>query len=301
MLRKLLPLFKNSFLSTVQPEQSSERFFIFFDEDSNEWLGIPKAEISESELNLLKALFPFSKFPIVNHTPETKVWHDFLLSDGQPPVYQSNSNFRCLQFHLQDRSMEDQEEIESAFKGFFSEDIFIVWENENSGIVIEEMKQISLSEKEIIAMSETVENDFYVKIYFYIGKEYSFSEQLRYHFQREREYFAFGKDHINSTNIFTFERVFPAYTAYHLPNELSEKLFHELEDVFQDDPEMFTTIKTFLENNLNASVTAKKLYIHRNTLQYRIDKFTEKTGIGLKDFYGAFTVFLACLLFDQKG
>jgi DNA-binding PucR family transcriptional regulator len=88
--------------------------------------------------------------------------------------------------------------------------------------------------------------------------------------------------------------------AYNLPKELSEKLFLELEDVFQEDPEMFVTIRTFLENNLNASVTAKKLYIHRNTLQYRVDKFTEKTGIGLKDFYGAFTVFLACLLFEQK-
>jgi DNA-binding PucR family transcriptional regulator len=63
---------------------------------------------------------------------------------------------------------------------------------------------------------------------------------------------------------------------------------------------MYSSIKVFLENNLNASLTAKKLYIHRNTLQYRIDKFIDKTGIQLKDFYGAYTVFLACLLFEQS-
>jgi DNA-binding PucR family transcriptional regulator len=74
----------------------------------------------------------------------------------------------------------------------------------------------------------------------------------------------------------------------------------ELNEAFLDDPEMFSTIKVFLENNLNASMTAKKLFIHRNTLQYRIDKFVEKTGIQLKDFYGAFTVFLACILFEQE-
>ena len=63
---------------------------------------------------------------------------------------------------------------------------------------------------------------------------------------------------------------------------------------------MYATIKVFLENNLNASLTAKKLYIHRNTLQYRIDKFIDKTGIQLKDFYGAFTVFLACFFLNKK-
>jgi DNA-binding PucR family transcriptional regulator len=87
--------------------------------------------------------------------------------------------------------------------------------------------------------------------------------------------------------------------AFSLPESIKDKVKLELSTVFTEDPELFTTIKVFLENNLNASLTAKKLYIHRNTLQYRIDKFIEKTGVQLKDFYGAFTVFLACLLFEQ--
>jgi DNA-binding PucR family transcriptional regulator len=85
-----------------------------------------------------------------------------------------------------------------------------------------------------------------------------------------------------------------------LPGELKQRATQVIFGVFNDDPEMYSSIKVFLENNLNASLTAKKLYIHRNTLQYRIDKFIDKTGIQLKDFYGAYTVFLACLLFEQS-
>jgi len=184
--------------------------------------------------------------------------------------------------------------------GFFTDDIIIVWENQNSGVVIEEKKDISLSEKELIAMSETLESDFYMKISFYIGKFHPLSEQLPGLYQQEKAYFLFAQKSLVSTQIFAFERVFPAFLASHLPKDLTERL-QEISEVFHEDIEMFTTIKAFLENNLNGSVTAKKLYIHRNTLQYRIDKFIEKTGIQLKDFYGAFTVFLACMLFEREN
>jgi DNA-binding PucR family transcriptional regulator len=150
-------------------------------------------------------------------------------------------------------------------------------------------------------MTETLESDFYVKISFFVGKFNPFSNQLRSKFLQEKEYFSFGiANLINQLNIFTFERIFPAYLGYHLPPEIKQKVMQVLFGVFCDDQELYATIKVFLENNLNASLTAKKLYIHRNTLQYRIDKFIDKSGIQLKDFYGAFTVFLACLLFEQS-
>jgi DNA-binding PucR family transcriptional regulator len=117
---------------------------------------------------------------------------------------------------------------------------------------------------------------------------------------QEKEYFEFAKENLERTNILTFEKVFPAFVAFNLPEYMKEKIKMELSSVFTEDPELYTTIKVFLENNLNASLTAKKLYIHRNTLQYRIDKFIDKTGVQLKDFYGAFTVLLACLLFEQR-
>ncbi|WHY78879.1 helix-turn-helix domain-containing protein [Neobacillus sp. WH10] len=299
MLRKLLSIYENSILFPSQPDKPSEQFYYFYSEAEDEWIGIPKTEMSEKELNLLKALYKTGEFQVSRVTTAEKAWYDFLFLHAPAPHSHSETFIRFIQFNINGNDA-NQVEIESALKGFFTEDVIIIWESGSRGIVVEEKKQISLSEEELISMSETLESDFYVTISFFIGKLNLNSEQLRSKFLLEKEYFSFAITKLGSPTIFTFERVFPAYLAHYLPEELKHRGSQEIAEVFHDDPEMFSTIKVFLENNLNASLTAKKLYIHRNTLQYRIDKFTEKTGIGLKDFYGAFTVFLACLLFEQN-
>lgn len=299
MLRKLTSIYRNSILFPNRPQKPSDQFFIFFNEADKEWIGIPKTEISEKEFNLLKTLYELIEFQSPTITSTAKGWDDFLLWDGPPPRYNSESSFRFIQFHI-NGNVTNQIELESALKGFFSDEIIIIWESLRRGIVIEEKKQVSLSEEELISMLEILESDFYVKISFYIGKHFLFSKQLPTQFRQEKEYFSFGLTNLGNPRIFTFERVFPAYLASNLPEQLKQKFNQEIIKVFNDDPEMFSTIKVFLENNLNASMTAKKLYIHRNTLQYRIDKFIEKSEIPLKDFYGAFTVFLACLLFENN-
>lgn len=299
MLKKLLLLYENSILYTEKPETPSEHLYVFYHDVENEWIGIPKTEVSEKELTLLKNLYTLVDDQPSISPSSANGWYDFLLLDGPPPRYPSDSHFRLIQFHL-NKNEASQIEMESALKGFFTEEVSIIWESPRRGIVIEEKKQISLTEEELISMSEILESDFYVKISFFIGKFYPISEQLPLQFHQEKEYFSFGMSYLDTQDFFTFEHVFPSYLSSQLPMELKDRAMKGISEVFMEDPDLFSTIKVFLENNLNASLTAKKLYIHRNTLQYRIDKFTEKTGIGLKDFYGAFTVFLACLLFEQN-
>ncbi|ETI66046.1 PucR family transcriptional regulator [Neobacillus vireti] len=299
MLSKLLSIYENAIMFLNQPVNPTDQLYILCNEAENEWIGIPKTDVSEKELKLLKTIFKLVEVQTTANHSASNGWYEFLFSNGPLPSYPSETSFRLIQFHMSSDDA-NQIEMESALKGFFTEDVLIIWENGSRGIVIEEKTQISLSEEELISMSETLESDFYVKISFFIGKLHSFSLELREKFLQEQEYFSFGIHNLGNPHIFTFERVFPAFLAHHLSEELKHKVNQEVIELFQDDPEMFSTVKIFLENNLNASLTAKRLYIHRNTLQYRIDKFCEKTGIGLKDFHGAFTVFLACLLFEQK-
>lgn len=300
MLKKLLSIYENSIMFPDKPNKPFEQFYIFNNEIENEWIGIPKTVVTEKELTLLKILYQLVEFQSPSSNSTAKGWDQFLFLDGPPPVYNPEASVRFIQLQINGEET-NQMEIESALKGFFAEEVIIIWENRNRGIVVEENNLMVLTEEDFISMSETLENDFYVKISFYIGKFNPFSDQLRTQFHQEKEYFSFGNANlVTFLKIFTFERVFPAYLAYHLPNELKQMVTQVIFGVFNDDPEMYSTIKVFLENNLNASLTAKKLYIHRNTLQYRIDKFIDKTGIQLKDFYGAFTVFLACLLFEQR-
>ncbi|WP_235425173.1 helix-turn-helix domain-containing protein [Heyndrickxia ginsengihumi] len=56
--------------------------------------------------------------------------------------------------------------------------------------------------------------------------------------------------------------------------------------------------KKYLENYTNTSLTSKQLFIHRNSLQYRIEKFEEKTNLNLKMFTDAMFAYYACLDFE---
>ena len=74
---------------------------------------------------------------------------------------------------------------------------------------------------------------------------------------------------------------------YQLPMSLCEMFIHEVfgdevPDVFND--EITSTIQKFFENNLNISETARQLYVHRNTLVYRLDKLQKMTGLDLRNF-----------------
>ena len=65
--------------------------------------------------------------------------------------------------------------------------------------------------------------------------------------------------------------------------------------------EMLSTIEKFFENSLNLSETARQLYIHRNTLVYRLDKVQRATGLDLRAFDDAVTFKLMMLLGKNSG
>ena len=99
--------------------------------------------------------------------------------------------------------------------------------------------------------------------------------------------------------IFFSERSVIAYSAlgigrliYQLPIPLCKMFIREIfEGKSPDDfdEETLTTINKFFENNLNVSETSRQLYIHRNTLVYRLDKLQKSTGLDLRVFEDAIT------------
>jgi hypothetical protein len=62
--------------------------------------------------------------------------------------------------------------------------------------------------------------------------------------------------------------------------------------LMRTNADVIHTVREFIHNNMNSSVSAKKLYMHRNTLHYRIDNFIEATSINVKTFHGANAIYL---------
>lgn len=106
--------------------------------------------------------------------------------------------------------------------------------------------------------------------------------------------------------IFYAEKNVVAYSAlgigrliYQLPLNLC-KIF--IEEIFGDnvpydlDDETLTTLNKFFENNLNVSETSRQLFVHRNTLVYRIEKIQKSTGLDLRSFDDALTFKIALMV-----
>ena len=86
---------------------------------------------------------------------------------------------------------------------------------------------------------------------------------------------------------------------YQLPVPLCKMFIKEIfEDKSPDDfdEETLTTINKFFENSLNVSETSRQLYIHRNTLVYRLDKLQKSTGLDLRTFEDAITFKIALMV-----
>ena len=79
---------------------------------------------------------------------------------------------------------------------------------------------------------------------------------------------------------------------------LKEVLAVNATEMFDD--EELVTVYAFFDNNLNISETARKLFIHRNTLVYRLDKVQRQTGLDLRKFDDAVT-FKMMMLLGKSG
>ena len=94
------------------------------------------------------------------------------------------------------------------------------------------------------------------------------------------------------------------YMLFKLLEDLPKNKLNEYFDVLMnfnsasifDDSEMTETVEEFLYNNLNVSETSRKLYLHRNTLTYRLDKIERETGLDVRKFSDAVTFRLITLI-----
>lgn len=88
---------------------------------------------------------------------------------------------------------------------------------------------------------------------------------------------------------------------YQLPANLCKIFIDEIfgeTDPSELDEEIVTTVNKFFENNLNVSETSRQLFIHRNTLVYRIEKLEKATGLDVRTFDDALTFKIAMMVYS---
>lgn len=142
-------------------------------------------------------------------------------------------------------------------------------------------------EKLAFSISDTLATEFYTKVNIGVGTVVDNVRNLAVSFKEAQIAIEVGKVFDTDKSIVSYENLGIARLIYHLPTTLCETF---LKEVFKKgsieslDQETLFTIQKFFENNLNVSETSRKLFVHRNTLVYRLEKIKKLTGLDLREF-----------------
>ena len=158
---------------------------------------------------------------------------------------------------------------------------------------------LSDTEKLAQSISDTLSSEFYCRVGIGIGTIVDNIKDLARSYKEAQIAIEVGKVFETEKEIVSYENLGIGRLIYQLPTTLCE-IF--LTEVFKHgsietlDKEALQTIQVFFENNLNVSETSRKLFVHRNTLVYRLDKIKKLTGLDLRQFDHAITFKVALMV-----
>ncbi len=167
---------------------------------------------------------------------------------------------------------------------------FVLSINENDIAVI---KQIGPDtepedlEKIAVQIEDTLKNELFVKTVIGIGTVAEHLRSLADAYKEAQTAIDVGKVFDTEKSIINYENLGIGRLIYQLPTTLCDIFLTEVfkkNSIDSLDQETLFTINKFFENNLNVSETSRKLFVHRNTLVYRLEKIKKLTGLDLRQF-----------------
>ncbi|WP_226529781.1 PucR family transcriptional regulator [Metabacillus niabensis] len=298
MLDNLMKHYKDAMTTTYIPHDTT---YDWFQTDTGQVFGISKTAIHANEKVLLSSLFqPLENISEDSFTISQQKWYTFLFSEemGPSPLPTENTSVRFYYFFLK-QPIDDKQNFEEAVKGIINSEL-VIWLSLSHGIIVEDKPQVTLEIDMLKDFSDTLTTDFYVEPFIYIGQLQKNDEDLKKKFLLEQSCFHTLHRTSNREKVMSFYEALPILIMK-APTASKKDLLsnHLLEAI--EDKELHHTIEAFFHSNLNASSTAKRLFIHRNSLQYRLEKLLEKTGLDIRTFSNASFIFLASILVHYEN
>ena len=179
---------------------------------------------------------------------------------------------------------------------------FVININQTDIALVKEIKNnIDSKDLEKLASSivDTLSGEFYTHCLIGIGTPVNGIKDLARSFKEGQVALEVGKVFDTERTIISYDNLGIARLVYQLPTTLCDMF---LKEVFKRgsieslDQETLFTIQRFFENNLNVSETSRKLFVHRNTLVYRLEKIKKLTGLDLREFEDAIVFKVALMV-----
>lgn len=276
-----------SLLEDIPKDERSESCYWFYDNFTSKWLGVPKSIISQRELSMLGSTF----HRMENETPvqQQNEWYLYLFEDGKEPTNTKGRKYRYILFYWEGEEFNRQRK-KDIMQEMYLKSCFIHWINNFEGVIIQEF-----CVDDDLSSASVNRNNSTLNIKFYFGVPVYLNEKFNMYYNLEKNIFKNIQDQEKVGGDYRLEEFFPLLLTRSIDSLEQELILNRLE-VLREDTELCYCVKGYIESGLNIATTAKALFLHRNTVVYRLEKFVQKTGLDFKNFSHVITIYFACLL-----
>ena len=267
-----LQLFPNSNILHHIP-QDEKGYVIPLEE--NTYLQIPFDELSSRELALLEKL---TKTP-TKVSSQLSPWQHYLEQEGQCPVQLDTIQFIHVCLIQKNEDFNEQEWLE-MMQEIFGDVLTSFSCFPKHYTIVRKADVETISTQELQAIHATVEEDFAISMKIFIGNVWKMSEEIPGIYQAEKALFVTYLHESNKQTCLAFApMVLWGFTQKKLDiSPIPETLYAQM--VQDECPDL---IEALWHERGTLTKAATRLFIHRNTLQYRIDRFGQLTGLSLKN------------------
>lgn len=292
MLDQLKSLYGRAFISHANDNQEPDHFY-WFQTEMGIPFGLRKSAVTDHEYQLLTLMFQAVDLPPKLLSKEERQWSSLLFEGHGQTIELSNEAPRYLLHIYFKIPFKEMDSFREAVLALFDESPIILWRNNHTALLILKTRPNFGKTEEI---AQLLAEDFYSDVKLFTGQALNDPNLAKPAFDLEESAFALARNSFPEKRSYAFEKVIPALLLSALPKDFLTPAFSSLLTAIKDeDPEWVTSLFAFFEHGMNITAASKSLFIHRNSLQYRLEKFAEKTGLDPKRFDDALFIYLALL------
>ena len=309
--------YRDSIISFVQsPADSQEvqgyQFFKVFDDQQLEYILLANGSSDDSYMVGKVAVFQIQNLLIAykerfdkDNFIKNLLLDNLLLVDiyNRAKKLHIDTGIRRVVFILETNHEKDNHSLENVrtlFGGKSGD--FITAVDEKSIIVVKEVREeegYPEMDKTAKAILEVLSPERRENAHIAYGTIVNEIKEVSRSYKEARMALDVGKIFFSDREVIAYSSLGIGRLIYQLPIPLCKMFIREIFDGKSPDDfdeETLATINKFFENSLNVSETSRQLYIHRNTLVYRLDKLQKSTGLDLRVFEDAITFKIALMV-----
>lgn len=261
---------------TVHPYPSIEETLYSIDLENGQWLHLPKSSLTKRELSLLELVQPSAQ------RLSSDPWYQYFNGNGSLPT--DLSSLQLLHVHLW--SEIDGESLATWLEmmtDLLPNQVTMFQQTRQDYVFVLDRSLPMDSLGEMQSVLPALEYDFGIKLTILMGQIWpkQLMDKWAKIFQSEAELFAHWRRYFHQSTFLRFSQLFLWGTGGNIEGRTYLKTI--LRDLIGEQEHLEETILSLWSEGAVLTKAAQALYLHRNTLQYRLEKWQDLTGLQLKE------------------